>query len=950
MPFNNVISGGDKTTIRSESAAVEAYMLYTPIEVVWQAKVKTAKTNENYATVEWELEQSGTRTDCIKDMLVVIGDSASDFTGPTLWGRLRTTPDATLVYIGEDGKNLTVGQYITVLNDFPLIEKLGRVSGGGFTYKDYDDTYVPPPATISGISPVYADLSGAATVTWALAPTVTATASGDSVSGYLWDVDDGSITVGTTTTKDITVEFPDTKEFRWIHLTVTTTGGTSLTFHIQVFTVDKMSTAGTALKLDHGPLNLTYDLESGWSGDVTVTYDFAATQVLDGTRITLVLDATYDLFGTPVTDELETNILLVGYLHVETGSLDVDEAASAVTEVALPIVGVGGALANVRANRQHVEDSSAPAAWGQMTNPTPTRVIVQHLAYDTTFLSLFPFESDDLTAYIFDGGALTIQAQNALDNVNYLAEVVNAAAEFASDGTLSVRTNANYLSTSDRAALDTIYDFDFNLGDYVSLPTLNREHKDRFGQAELVGAVYNTTTNDVSVTYVANAPPVSFGSGFDTARLNGQILTADATAANAQAELAQRTANHLAYVNRKWSLTALLPLTFHWLQPSSFQWHTHALPAETNTRARVFTASDRWLLVGLDITIDNVENVADIEATWESETQDTAAGIQVDRIPVPGDSSYDMPVDSAFPQFPDDFRVMSPTDNVVPGLFVDDSWDPSDPVPPGHDMTPPPNGEVLSVSMKTGAIVQTTRLTASAATYIIRAEGYNTIDDVGSDYDFQGSTEGFSINGGYGTFTSSGIEGAQVGGSGPVKVDAGKTESVALNATSVNLVYSSTGLSEHDSSVIVWLGSTKLIEVDLPAEGSNVSIQASGFDVTDTDILIQFDTGLSPAGGGQITIHTLEFGGVAVDGFGDAFYQWSTDEEAQLYASGKGLLVGGLTPSGFGPYNESHVYEWLHTGDGFVESFQWIDPDGDYTDNDNNNLRITIIGPNMGIV
>ena len=81
---------------------------------------------------------------------------------------------------------------------------------------------------------------------------------------------------------------------------------------------------------------------------------------------------------------------------------------------------------------------------------------------------------------------------------------------------------------------------------------------------------------------------------------------------------------------------------------------------------------------------------------------------------------------------------------------------------------------------------------------------------------------------------------------------------------------------------------------------------------------------------------------------GDAFYTGYQDGgSATLYGASFGFRVNGAVPGNVPLYNPNHSYTFTFTGTGSVVLFDWDDPEGDYTDNQDTNLVITICGPGM---
>jgi len=159
--------------------------------------------------------------------------------------------------------------------------------------------------------------------------------------------------------------------------------------------------------------------------------------------------------------------------------------------------------------------------------------------------------------------------------------------------------------------------------------------------------------------------------------------------------------------------------------------------------------------------------------------------------------------------------------------------------------------------------------------------------------DFRGDDNDFEIEEGLGNFGADGIEGTQNEEEGPIGIDARITVDSTLFNSAV-IVYSTTDLSESDSDVEVSIGSTKVIDVHIPAEGAERDINAAGFAVTDTDIKIFFDTGLTE---GNITVHSLTLTGTGTNPFGGGGGEGSGDA-VTVYSTNHGGTVAGPVAAG----------------------------------------------------
>jgi hypothetical protein len=440
--------------------------------------------------------------------------------------------------------------YVTVFDDFDLVERLHRLDENGTQFKDYDLAWTDLPPVVSGLQSAYVDLSGAATVTWSFTPTVTAIAKGAAISNYLWDVDDGTITVGSTTTQNITVRFPGaaTNEHRWVHLRATDDNGVSTDFHFQVFTVDRHEASPTNIQLDTGQINITSTLNEGYNATITVwdeegANDWAITNVMDQTRVVIVGLDDYNGTQTPIT----SNIMMIGRTKTEVNNVVGTDDLGAIADATMQIEGFATQLGRLTAPRLPIIDEDSPSEWGEIADPTLSRTLTYIWFWHTTLLSLCSFDFDDFSGFISD--EFRLEASGALDVANHEAETVNAWTMFAQAGEITVRRRASMLATADRAALTTV--FDFTTQDVSDL-SIDIQYGEQVGQIEAGAFVYDSTTDGEKYAYVGRAPVQGFGEGYETALLNRQILTADATQANAVSEFATRIANHLAVPCRLW--------------------------------------------------------------------------------------------------------------------------------------------------------------------------------------------------------------------------------------------------------------------------------------------------------------------------------------------------------------------------------------------------------------
>jgi len=295
MPFPSILSTEQLTQLRQSDVTHQQYVLFTPNDVVWQTQPNAQVDGAiPYAEIVWNGTVLGDRADVKQGMTVLISTS-SVYRDTTIFrGRVRKTPDGTTFFVDENSTNLETSYYITVIDDFDVHEKQERRLINGTRYIDYDKSFSKLPPVISGLQSVYVDVLGAATAIISFAPTVTAIADGATIIEYLWDVGDGTITVGTSATKDITVSFPGTttNEHRWVMLTATDSNYVSQYFVFEVYTIDLASTSSIVSRLGTNAVSITGTQQDGFN--VTVRVVEAFDTVLNRTRCTILSIDDYD--------------------------------------------------------------------------------------------------------------------------------------------------------------------------------------------------------------------------------------------------------------------------------------------------------------------------------------------------------------------------------------------------------------------------------------------------------------------------------------------------------------------------------------------------------------------------------------------------------------------------------------------------------------------------------
>lgn len=255
------ITGADLTTIRQYPQTVERYLSIFPRNTVFQAQVNGTPPRDTQTGGLYQFAYDNVVTGAFTD--IIVGQSIDIGTTPGARDigttRVRKTPTSNTIYIAEtaEGKlDIEDNYYVTVKDEFRPWLKLPRLVGvknsAGYTnsfteYHDYDEVYsnqntqIRPKANITESSgsrraprPAGWLDEGQSYRTVTLSSFYShILANGATLSTILWDVGDGTIVSGSTSTQDITVRFPEGA--RYISLTITDSNSRSNTMYWPIF-------------------------------------------------------------------------------------------------------------------------------------------------------------------------------------------------------------------------------------------------------------------------------------------------------------------------------------------------------------------------------------------------------------------------------------------------------------------------------------------------------------------------------------------------------------------------------------------------------------------------------------------------------------------------------------------------------------------------------------------
>lgn len=228
------------------------HIYFDTLTPIFKARVNMASASYPATELVFDGVTLGAFGDIIPDMTLTLGTTeGGDDLGRV---RVQNVADLDSIPIGrvsqgvEDGTlNIEDNAYITVYDDYRVWSKIPFMSldGEADTFKDGDiavlsyNDEIPPKANPG---PYFADYidddTGVITVQFPLngVDISYALAAGATITDYLWDVVDGTITVGTAADPVITATFPPGK--RWVGLTVTDSNGKVQTSRVFVLAVD----------------------------------------------------------------------------------------------------------------------------------------------------------------------------------------------------------------------------------------------------------------------------------------------------------------------------------------------------------------------------------------------------------------------------------------------------------------------------------------------------------------------------------------------------------------------------------------------------------------------------------------------------------------------------------------------------------------------------------------
>lgn len=601
---------------------------------MFAAHVNQAAFAASFAQIAYDSEITGDYTDIEIGQTVLIGRDIN-FQNAYWAGRVRKAPTSNTLYINETSVDIDDGDYIFVIDDYRIWDKLARYVSGTI-YIDYEVTFRQLLPLVYGLKGAYADFVSSNVLTVSFAPLAVAATSGSTISTWAWDVGDGTITVGNASTQNITVTFPP--GFRWVKLTVTDSGSRSTVRRIPVWAHHPDTYPPQLLAV--GSLDLSASIESGY--DATVPAYNSLGGVADNTLVCAWGVDTYNGSQTNITGD---NIIHVGRIRQSSDTSNADPDAGIVKESRLTIEGPLTQLARIEQLTFEVRYDATPTIWGDIKDATLWRSIHFILSEFSTFENVHSLAFDS-TANTFVFYGTKTQGGNILSAINDLAESINAAIQMNSNGSAEIVRDGNMIDTASRSSLVTVAAL--TTADIIDLQ-YEHEHVKTVGRIQASGGVYNTSSSKVT-PLLSLAPGVAQDYPEGQGNLTRQVLQANQTQANAQSELNRRSGFAFAKANSSNRLTITFPGGYYWLTPSLNQWYTFQLNGTETVREIVLDIVTRWVLISVSVTHDGVTGTKTVQAVFTQET--TAPAGQTVTAPTVTQTPTDIPQFPPFPPIP----------------------------------------------------------------------------------------------------------------------------------------------------------------------------------------------------------------------------------------------------------------------------------------------------------
>jgi len=960
MGFNTTLTPDQVNYVEGGGYRGRDYLLATPLVVVFQCQPAFAAAEDVTFDFEYTNVTIGAYTDVRPDMVVLIttGTTLADFKRPLWRGRITKLPTADTLFINESSIALNTSYYVSVLDTYDAVQRLRSVN-----LVDGHLPFEKLAPLIQGLSSSYVKepVSGEATFTFS--PTAIAPEEGDSIDdeeAWAWEID--GVTYDTRE-----VEVTLAEGHYWAIVECTSANGVTGSFVFEIYVVSRYDEDFVYLGNDGA------DITNDWDNGVNATLNYfeGVEDILDRTRVTIVTFESYR-DGDPAF----FNISFVGYLRQDDNQTRGDATYGTLQQRTFTVAGFNALMGECKLSPVAVLDKNPPAAWDEMRLPNAARVIAHIMNRYSTLARLVCIDLSGILSNDWYGGDMDIESPYLLDACNTTAKEINAQLIFAPDGQITVQRNLCMLDDTARDAADVIMEIGTG-----SMTVFGYKHAHLGSLAQLLVGFRTYRTADKSSTgFTGTAPAVALDEGADFEEQPSQLLTADASDADATLEARARTGNLYAWLNDADEITVDLDDGFRWAQPGQHYWFKLIVPASDIPNGIPFTTDDRVLLKSVSYKNNVERGTRPVRAILRRETKGGLAMILVAVVPsVVRTALPPRPPLGAYPGIAPSgtLNYLSQTParrtpysgRAYAGVSLPYAPAEADKAgqqhaPPGCRIQNPP------INFRNPANVNTPFITVNGQNYAIFVKGFARIANDAWNYDLNSSTLPAWV-----TFPSP-VWGSITG----TVITQLTAVAFAQDVTGIYLeiefptVQTITSVTVRQTAGTNIAGATVVNHFIAYVDALDVNIPGSGIELPDLNgAWVRSATGTF-TGVKKIVIQylylgttqTMTWNPVTIRGTGDnpftgqpgrrlkgdAFYQWEVDDsgeaigEAELYPDSRGLRINS-SPVAVPPmYNANHEYAMVYEGTGNAIPLRF--QDDNYDDNENALLYALVCGPNAG--
>lgn len=583
-----------------------------PPTTIFAARVNMATVTYPVSVLTFDTVTTGAYTDIRIGMTLLLGSAAGlDDLGRT---RVRGTPTSTTIMVGRSSRGTRDGEldvsdnmYITVLNEYRVWSKIPYIDGA-VIYKDSDivfgdQTLNPPPVANAGPPKAATIASGTSLITVAFDGTASfAVDEGATITGYAWDIADGTVTVGTVTSSTLTVTFP--AGFRYIALTVTDSNGNTHTTRRPIYARDPANdTTVDTFQIENHRIT-----PQGQQVGLRILSSLPATTYPDGSLVIL-----FD--GEPASAADRTNLLFWGWIHTDPARIDAQRTGT-LKDITLQCLDVAGKLDTLPGFPLIIQRATTPASWAEMANTNIDRFLHYLLYWHSTATEVTDWTNSG-TGNTYPFLILGSEGDSLFDQVNRKCQSMIPDYKFTCNtlGQLMVKVDPMLQDTGSRTATIQVT---LTGADYSDIRyTHQRPPRVHWLRASAIIASTTVVTPAFCV-----APGEAPGQG-GSEQTHGEQLAVSQTTLNAT------TGHRYARVNARQNLfnITLAQGSDLGIEPANMTWVRLTITAAIAAQRGLTLTTERGLVQEINIRYSHERTglVRTADLTWERETSGTPA-------------------------------------------------------------------------------------------------------------------------------------------------------------------------------------------------------------------------------------------------------------------------------------------------------------------------------------